>query len=140
MEIVTGKSGIVSTRQGYQLQITSYKLQHMELIPGAIAYFFGAYLCCAARVFVWKIAHHWATIWVADASQADSQIISLTVVITLLIVFGFAVFIWSIVNHINYKFTEKGLLANGCAGLAIALAVANDSWLNEVAAKMTYAS
>jgi hypothetical protein len=112
----------------------------MELIPGAIAYFIGAYLCCASRVFVWKIADRWATIWVADASQAGSQILSLTVVITLLIVFGIAVFIWSIVNHINYKFTEKGLLANGCAGLAIALAIGQDGWLNEVATKMTYAN
>lgn len=112
----------------------------MEYIPGVIAYFFGAYLCCASRVFVWKIAAHWSKIWVADASQADSQILSLTVVITLLIVFGIAVFTWSIANHINYKFTEKGLMANGAAGLAIALAIGQDPWLNEVAAKMTYAN
>jgi hypothetical protein len=112
----------------------------MEYIPGVIAYFFGAYLCCASRVFVWKIAAHWSKIWVADASQADSQILSLTVVITLLIVFGIAIFIWSIANHINYKFTEKGLMANGAAGLAIALAIGQDSWLNEVASRITYAN
>ena len=112
----------------------------MNLIPGIIAYFTGAYLCCVSRVFIWKIASHWSTIWVADASQADSQVISLTVVVTLLLVFGLAVFTWSIVSHINFKFTEKGFLANGAAGLAIALAISQDSFLNEIAAKITYAS
>jgi hypothetical protein len=112
----------------------------MEYIPGIIAYFIGGYLCCASRVFVWKIASHWSTIWVADASQADSQILSLTFIVTLLIVFGIAVFTWSIANHINYKFTEKGLLANAAAGLAIALALGQNDWLNEVAAQLTYAS
>ncbi|AFY94196.1 hypothetical protein [Chamaesiphon minutus] len=112
----------------------------MELIPGIIAYFIGAYMCCVSRVFVWRIASHWSKIWVADASQADSQILSLSVVITGLIVFGISVFIWSIANHINYKFTEKGFVATGAAGLAIALAVSQNDWLDEIAAKMTYAS
>jgi hypothetical protein len=112
----------------------------MELIPGVITYFSGAYLCCAIRVFIWKIANHWAKIWVADASQADSQVLSLTVVMTGLIVAGVAVFIWSIANHVNYKFTEKGIAANAAAGFAIALAIGQDAWLNEVAEKMTYAS
>jgi hypothetical protein len=112
----------------------------MEYIPGVIAYFIGGYLCCVSRVFVWLIASHWSKIWVADASQADSQILSLSVVLTLLIVFGIAVFVWSLANHVNYKFTEKGFLANAAAGLAIALAISQNDWLTEVAAKMTYAS
>jgi hypothetical protein len=112
----------------------------MEYIPGIIAYFAGAYLCMTSRVFIWKIAAHWSKIWVADASQADSQILSLTVVITLLIVFGVSVFIWSIANHINYQSTEKSFLANASAGSAIALAIGQDAWLNELATSMTYAS
>jgi hypothetical protein len=112
----------------------------MELIPGIFAYFIGGYLCCFSRVLIWKIASHWSTIWVADASQADSQILSLTFVITALIVFGFSVFIWSIANHINYKFTEKSFVANASAGIAIALAVGQNDWLTELAGKMTYAS
>jgi hypothetical protein len=112
----------------------------MELIPGIIAYFIGGYICCVSRVFIWLIASHWAKIWVADASQADSQILSLAVVITLLIMSGIALFVWSIANHINYKFTEKGFLANGAAGIAIALAVGQNDWLTEIASKMTYAS
>jgi hypothetical protein len=112
----------------------------MELIPGIIAYFIGGYICCVSRVFIWLIASHWAKIWVADASQADSQILSLAVVITLLIMSGIALFVWSIANHINYKFTEKGFLANGAAGIAIALAIGQNDWLTEIASKMTYAS
>jgi hypothetical protein len=112
----------------------------MEYIPGVIAYFTGAYLCCVSRVFVWTIASHWTKIWVADASQADSQILSLTVVLTLLIVFGIAVFTWSIANHINYKFTEKGFIANMSAGIAIAIAVSQNDWLTGIAKGMTYAS
>jgi hypothetical protein len=112
----------------------------MEYIAGIIAYFIGGYICTASRVFVWKIASHWSTIWVADASQGDSQILSLTFIITLLIVFGLSIFVWSIANHINYKFTEKGFLANGAAGIAIAIAISQDAWLNEIAAKVTYAS
>ena len=112
----------------------------MELIPGIIAYFIGGYICCVSRVFIWLIASHWAKIWVADASQADSQVLSLAVVITLLIMSGIALFVWSIANHINYKFTEKGFLANGAAGIAIALAVGQNDWLTEIASKMTYAS
>jgi hypothetical protein len=50
------------------------------------------------------------------------------------------VFIWSIANHINYKSTEKSFVANAFAGIAIALAVSQDAWLNEVAASVTYAS
>jgi hypothetical protein len=112
----------------------------MKYIPGVIAYFIGGILIWTSKVFVWKIAHHWAKIWVADASQADSQIISLAFVITGLIVFGFAVFIWSIVNHINYINTEKGFIANLAGGMGIAIAIGQDSWLNEMAAKMTYAN
>ena len=112
----------------------------MQYIPGVIAYFIGAYMCCASRVFVWTIANHWAKIWVADASQADSQVLSLTFILTLMIVFGICVFIWSIANHINYKFTERGFIANAAAGIAIALAVGQNDWLTELAAKMTYAS
>jgi hypothetical protein len=112
----------------------------MEYIPGIIAYFIGGYLCCASKVFIWKIASHWSTVWVADASQADSQILSLTFIVTLLLVFGLAVFIWSIANHVNYKFTEKGFFANAAAGLSIALALGQNDWLNEIAAKLTYAS
>lgn len=112
----------------------------MEYIPGIIAYFTGAYLCCVSRVFIWTIAAHWSKIWVADASQASSQVLSLTVVITLLLVAGFAVFVWSIANHINYKFTEKGFLANGAAGMAIALAVSQNDWLTELAKSATYPS
>jgi hypothetical protein len=112
----------------------------MELIPGIIAYFIGGYLCCVSRVFIWLIAAHWAKIWVADASQADSQILSLAVVITLLIMSGVALFVWSIANHINYKFTEKGFLANSAAGIAIALAIGQNDWLTEIASKITYSS
>ncbi|WP_309737852.1 hypothetical protein [Chamaesiphon sp. OTE_20_metabat_361] len=112
----------------------------MELIPGIIAYFIGGYICCVSRVFIWLIASHWAKIWVADASQADSQILSLSVVITVLIMSGIALFVWSIANHINYKFTEKGFLANGAAGMAIALAIGQNDWLTEIASKMTHAS
>ncbi len=112
----------------------------MEYIPGIIAYFIGGYICCVSRVFIWTIASHWSKIWVADASQADSQVLSLTVVITLLIVLGFAVFVWSIANHINYKFTEKGFLANGAAAMAVAVAVSQNDWLTELAKSMTYAS
>jgi hypothetical protein len=111
----------------------------MEYIPGVISYFIGGFLVWTSKTFVWKIANHWAKIWVADASQADSQILSLTFVITGLIVFGFAVFIWSIANHINYKNTEKGFIANLAGGMGIAMAVGQDAWLNEIASKMTYA-
>jgi hypothetical protein len=112
----------------------------MELIPGIIAYFIGGYICCVSRVFIWLIASHWAKIWVADASQASSQVLSLSVVITVLIVFGISVFVWSIANHINYKFTEKGFIANGAAGMAIALAIGQNDWLTEIASKITYSS
>jgi hypothetical protein len=112
----------------------------MESIPGIIAYFIGGYICCVSRVFVWIIAEHWSKIWVGDASQSGSMILSLTVVITLLIVFGISVFVWSIANHINYKFTEKGFLANASAGIAIALAIGQNDWLTEIATKMTYAN
>ena len=112
----------------------------MEYIPGVIAYFTGGYICCVSRVFVWTIASHWSKIWVADANQGDSQILALTFVVTLLIVFGIAVFVWSIASHINYKFTEQGFLANAFAGIAIALAVGQDAWLNEIAGQLTYAN
>ena len=116
------------------------KSNFLEYIPGIIAYFSGAYLCTASRVFIWKIASHWSKIWVANADQADSQILAMTFTITLLIVFGLSVFIWSIANHINYKSTEKSFVANAFAGIGIAYAVSQDAWLNEVAANLTYAS
>jgi hypothetical protein len=112
----------------------------LECIPGILAYSIGAYICTASRVFIWKIASHWSKIWVANANQGDSQILALTFVLTLLLVFGISIFVWSIASHINYKFTEKSFLANGSAGIAIALAVSQDAWLNEVAASVTYAS
>jgi hypothetical protein len=112
----------------------------MEYIPGIIAYFIGGYICCATRVFIWTIASHWSKIWVADASQADSQVLSLTFIITLLLLIGVAVFVWSIANHINYKFTEKGFLANSSAGIAIAVAIGQNGWLTELAKSLTYAS
>lgn len=112
----------------------------MEYIPGTIAYFIGGYICCVSRVFIWVIASHWTKIWVADASQGDSQILALTFVITLFLVFGIAVFVWSIANHINYKFTEKGFPATASAGMAIAFAVGQNDWLTEMAKQMTYAN
>ncbi len=68
------------------------------------------------------------------------MILSLTFVITLLIVFGFAVFTFSIVNHINYKNTEKGFIANLAGGMGIAIAIGQDMWLNEIASKLPYTS
>jgi hypothetical protein len=112
----------------------------MEYIPGIIAYFIAGFSVWTSKVFVWKIANHWAKIWVADASQADSQILSLTFVITGLIVFGIAVFVWSVANHINYKNTEKGFIANLAGGIGIAMAIGQDPWLSEIATKLTYAS
>jgi hypothetical protein len=112
----------------------------LEYIPGILAYSIGAYICTASRVFIWKIASHWSKIWVGDANQGDTQILALSCVITLLLVFGLSVFIWSIASHINYKSTEKSFFANGSAGMAIALAVGQDAWLNEIAASVTYAS
>jgi hypothetical protein len=112
----------------------------MEYLPGVIAYFTSAYICCVSRVFVWTIAAHWSKIWVADASQSDSQILSLTVVLTTLIVFGIGVVTWSIATYINFKFTEKGFIANGAAGIAIAIAVGQNDWLTDVAKSLTYAS
>lgn len=112
----------------------------MEYIPGVIAYFTAGFLVWTSKVFVWKIADHWSKIWVGNTERADSQVLSLTFVITALIVFGFAVFIWSIANHINYKNTEKGFIANMAGGMGIALAVSQDIWLNELAAKLPYTS
>jgi hypothetical protein len=109
----------------------------MEYIPGAIAYFIGGFLIWASKTFVWKIAHHWSVIWVGDANQAGSQILSLASVVTGLIVFGIAVFIWSIANHINYKNTEKGFIANLTGGIGIATAIGQDSWLNQLATSWT---
>jgi hypothetical protein len=111
----------------------------MEYLPGVIAYFVSAYICCASRIFIWKIAAHWSKIWVADASQASSQVLSLTFVLTALILFGIVVVIWSIASYINYRFTEKGFPAMSAAGVAIALAVSQNDWLNEIAAATTYA-
>lgn len=109
----------------------------MEFIPGAIAYFVGGFLIWASKVFVWKIAYHWSVIWVADANQANSQILSLSSVITALIVFGIAVFIWSLASHINYKNTEKGFIANLAGGMGIATAFGQDLWLNQLATSWT---
>jgi hypothetical protein len=109
----------------------------MEFIPGAIAYFVGGFSIWTSRIFVWKIAHHWSVVWVGNANQADSQILSLSSVITALIVFGIAVFIWSIANHINYKNTEKGFIANLAGGMGIATAFGQDLWLNQLATSWT---
>ncbi len=109
----------------------------MEYIPGAIAYFVGGFLILASRVFVWKIVNHWSKIWVGDASQADSQILSLASVTTALILFGIAVFVWSIANHINYKNTEKGFIANIAGGMGIATGFGQDLWLTEIATNLT---
>jgi hypothetical protein len=110
----------------------------MEYIPGSLAYFTSGYLIWVFKTFIWKIAAHWSKIWVGDASQAGSQTLSLTVVISGLLLFGMAIFLWSISSHINYKSTEKGFIANFAAGFGIALAVGQDAWLNEIATKMTY--
>jgi hypothetical protein len=112
----------------------------MEYIPGIIAYFIGGFSIWTSKVFIWKIADHWSRVWVGDASQADSQILSLTFVITGLIVFGIAIVVWSLVNYINYKNTEKGFAANLAGGMGIAIAIGQDSWLSEIATKLTYAS
>ncbi len=109
----------------------------MEYIPGAVAYFIGGFLIWASKTFIWKIAHHWATIWVADANQADSQVLSLTFVLTGLILIGVGVFVWSLANHINYKNTEKGFIANLAGGLGIATAFGQDLWLNQIATNLT---
>ena len=139
MAIVARKLGILNVTIA-PILMSKAKSNFLEYIPGIIAYFSGAYLCTASRVFVWKIASHWSKIWVANAEQGDSQILALSFTITLLIVFGFSVFIWSIANHINYKSTERSFVANAFAGIGIAYAVSQDAWLNEVAARMTYAS
>jgi hypothetical protein len=112
----------------------------MELLPGVIAYSIGAYVCCVSRVFIWTVAAHWAKIWVGDASQSQSMVLSMTVIITLLLVFGLCILVWSIASHINYKFTEKGFLANGAAGIAIAIGISQNDWLTEIAKSLTYAS
>lgn len=112
----------------------------MEYIPGIAAYFTSGYLVWVSKTFIWKIADHWAKIWVGNAEQASSQILSLTSVITVLLVFGIAVFLWSLASHVNYKNTEKGFMANFSGALGLAIAFGQDSWLNEMAAQMTYAS
>jgi hypothetical protein len=112
----------------------------MELLPGILAYSIGAYICCVSRVFIWTVAVHWSKIWVGTASQGDSMILALTVVITLLLLFGVCLLVWSIASHINYKFTEKGLWANGAAGVAIATGISQSDWLTEIAKSLTYAS
>jgi hypothetical protein len=61
-------------------------------------------------------------------------------VITVLLVFGIAVFLWSLASHVNYKNTEKGFMANFSGALGLAIAFGQDSWLNEMATQITYAS
>ena len=112
----------------------------MEYIPGIIAYFTSGYLVWVSKTFIWKIADHWAKIWVGNAALANSQTLSLTTVITVLLVFGIAVFLWSLASHINYKNTEQGFMANFSGALGLAIAYGQDSWLNEMAAQITYAS
>ncbi len=112
----------------------------MEIIPGIIAYFCGGFSIWSMKILVWKIANHWSKIWVGDIVQADSQVISLTVVITGLIIFGFAVFVYSICNHINYKNTEKGFAANVAGGIGISMAIGQEMWLNEIFAALPYTS
>jgi hypothetical protein len=112
----------------------------VEYIPGIIAYFTSGYLVWVSKTFIWKIADHWAKIWVGNAALANSQTLSLTSVITVLLVFGIAVFLWSLASHVNFKNTEKGFMANFAGALGLAIAYGQDSWLNEMAAQMTYAS
>jgi hypothetical protein len=112
----------------------------VEYIPGIIAYFTSGYLVWVSKTFIWKIADHWAKIWVGNAALANSQTLSLTTVITVLLVFGIAVFLWSLASHVNYKNTEKGFMANFSGALGLAIAFGQDSWLNEMATQITYAS
>ncbi len=118
----------------------------VEYLPGIIAYFCGGFLIWASKVFIWKIANHWSKIWVADywkniadydASQANAQTLSLSVMVTAFIVFGIAVAIWSVANHINYKNTERGIAASFAGGIGIATGVGAQMWLNEIATKWT---
>jgi hypothetical protein len=109
----------------------------MEYIPGAVAYFIGGFLIWASKTFIWKITNHWSKIWVADASQASSQVLSLTFVLTGLLLGGIGLFIWSLANHINYKNTEKGFIANLAGGIGIATAFGQDLWLNQIATSLT---
>ncbi len=108
----------------------------MQYIPGIIAYFCGGFSTWAMKILVWKIANHWSKIWVGDISQAQSQVLSLTVVITGLIIFGFAVFVYSICSHINYKNTEKGFVANVAGAIGISIAIGQEIWLNELFASL----
>jgi hypothetical protein len=112
----------------------------MEYIPGVIAYFMGGFSIWATKILVWRIANHWSKIWVGDIVQAESQVISLTVVITSLIIFGFAVFIFSICNHINYKNTEKGFAANVAGGIGFAAAIGQELWLNDIVSNLPFTS
>jgi hypothetical protein len=112
----------------------------MNYIPGIIAYFVWAYSCWVIKIFVFKIASHWAKVWVGDAPQADSQILALSFSSTALIVGAVAIFLFSIANHINFKFSEKSLLALAGAACGFALAIGADGMLNELASKLTYAN
>lgn len=118
----------------------------IEYIPGIIAYFVGGFLIWTAKVFVWKISSHWSKFWVGDywktvaeydVSQADAQILSLSVIITVLIMFGISILIWSIANYINCKNTEQGFPANFAGGIGIATAIGSNLWLNDLATKLT---
>jgi hypothetical protein len=110
----------------------------MEYVPGVIAYFMGGFSIWATKILVWRIANHWSKIWVGDIVQAESQVISLTVVITSLIIFGFAVFIFSICNHINYQNTEKGFVANVAGGIGFAAAIGQELWLNDLVSNLPF--
>jgi hypothetical protein len=110
----------------------------MNYIPGIIAYFVWGYSCWVIKIFVFKIASHWAKVWVGDVPQADSQILAISFSTTGLIVGAAAIFLFSIANHINFKFSEKSLLALGGAAFGFTLAVGADGMLNDLASKLTY--
>jgi hypothetical protein len=112
----------------------------MNYIPGILAYFAWGYSCWVIKIFTYKISSHWAKVWVGDAPQADSQIMALSYSTTALITVGVGVLLFSIANHINYKFTPKSVFAMGGAAAGFAIAVGADEMLNNLASKLTYAN
>jgi hypothetical protein len=110
----------------------------MNYIPGIIAYFLWAYSCWVIKIFVFKIASHWAKIWVGDAPQADSQIMAISFSTTGLIVGAVTIFLFTIANHINFKFCEKSVMAIGGAACGLMLAVGATGAIDNLASKLTY--